>query len=126
MVSPAAPAVFREWGDGATDTRHHVIEECGFGSHPFILCRCGTRLMGATNELLSTEWRAHGGQVLRMWDVEDRNGVDGSILSAEDRATEAVLALVQVGQRCTCDNDGDIYACPNYIPGDEEPLSNDD
>lgn len=112
----------REWGDGATDRREHVIEDVSYAGG-VIACRCGQHVTGSTPDLLADAWVAHGGTVMRLADVAERGSE--SKVPAEDRAASALNAVVMVGNRCTCDTTP-ITECPNYLPGDEDGDFSDD
>lgn len=107
----------REWGDGATDAREHVIEDMSY-SAGVIACRCGSRVVGAMPDELADAWVAHGGQVLRLTDAVER-GTE-PLLPAHARAEAARAAIITLGARCTCATT-DITDCPNYVAGDEVP-----
>lgn len=112
----------REWGDGATDVRTHVIEDMSYAAG-VIACRCGSLVRGQTPDELATAWVQHGGQVLRLTDAVERG--TGQPVIDHERSEAARAALVQLGLRCTCATT-DITACPNYMAGDEVPDHDDE
>ena len=40
--------------------------------------------------------------------------------SAEDRAFDAIVAIIEMGQRCTCTGPKTSRDCPNYLEGDDD------
>ena len=47
----------RQWGDGATDKREHVIDFISY-ERDFLICRCGKRIRGVQDDV---KWKAHRG-----------------------------------------------------------------
>jgi hypothetical protein len=115
----------REWGDGATDRRPHVIEDISYASNT-IACRCGSYVRGSSPDVLADAWVAHAPKtgVLRLADSVERGQEPAPELAG--RAEAAKAAVVMLGRRCTCIVGSDITTCPNYIPGDEEGDFSDD
>lgn len=59
---PKPPAErFRTWGDGATDTRIHVITNISWLTPGFIECRCGHKVEAMSNAALEDLWSLHRG-----------------------------------------------------------------
>ncbi len=112
----ASGSPFREWGDGATDVRTHVIEDISYSADA-IVCRCGAVIRGIRD---GSGWVGHGGSVLRMTDAAERGAEPGP--SAESKAANALFLVVAVGKRCTCSADSDVRDCPNFITADLEDL----
>lgn len=108
------PPEFREWGDGATDRRTHVIEDISY-SDDTILCRCGTVIHGIGD---GSGWVDHGGSVLRMADAEERGAEPRQ--SSESAATRALASIAEQGKRCTCTPTSYVGLCPNFIDSDLE------
>jgi len=114
-VESASSVPSREWGDGATDVRLHVIEDISYAADT-IVCRCGALV----HDILIGGWVWHGGSSLRLDDAAER----GSEPKPQDnaRAIAALAAIATLGRSCTCQQDVESFAtCPNsIIPSDLE------
>lgn len=107
---------FREWGDGATDRRAHVIIEVSYGDPSWLFCRCGTTLEGNSANELAARWQEHGGSVLVNTGYVERDGPD--VADDIEASLSAMKAIVALAESCTC-HAADIRDCPNYRDGDE-------
>lgn len=106
----------RQWGDGLTTRARHLIADIRYPQDgpSWLVCGCGTRLVGDTPEALAIQWRGHGGQVL-----EVHAATDPVEYSPGTKGPELMAALLAIRARCTCDHTP-TTECPNYMPGDEE------
>lgn len=144
------PSLTRAWGDGAGDTRTHVVEDISW-AQLYIECRCGRRLTATSSATLEARWNIHRGkdpvaeankaadaQLPRATDDEVaeflaavadgrmRASVPDQLASAGPSAEDIEIAqelfqrFLVMRDGCTCTPGSDIYLCPNYVPGDEE------
>lgn len=108
----------REWGDGATDARDHVINVISY-EDDFIKCRCGETIFGIGD---GAAWRLHGGSVFVGRGFEERS--TATLTATDDTLADLVDSVHWFMSNCTCDSTP-IEDCPNYVEGDEEGTDDD-